>query len=54
MSETYEHEFDPTDDDEGIPTDEDLDVEGPNESAPGHHPDGDESNEAADPPPVAE
>ncbi len=50
MSETSEHELDPAgDDDEGNPTDEELDVEGPNESAPGHHPDGDESEEAAGP-----
>lgn len=42
MSETSEHEADPPSEDEGNPTDEELDVEGPNESAPGHHPDEDD------------
>ncbi|MEA2481756.1 MAG: hypothetical protein QOJ07_3678 [Thermoleophilaceae bacterium] len=28
------------------PTDEDIDVEGPNESAPGHEPDPDEDDES--------
>ncbi len=35
MSETENTEQEPED----VPTDEELDIEGPNESAPGHNPD---------------
>ena len=38
MSETENTEPEPED----VPTDDELDVEGPNESAPGHNPDADE------------
>jgi hypothetical protein len=31
---------------EDVPHDEELDVEAPNESAPGHHPDGDDESDA--------
>jgi hypothetical protein len=33
----HEEDFDPSE----VPSDEDLEVEGPNESAPGHNPDED-------------
>ena len=53
MSETpeHEHEHEPDADEEGNPTDAELDVEGPNESATGHHPEGEDGEEAAGSPP---
>ena len=47
MSETSEHdlEYVPASDEEGNPTDAELDVEGPNEAATGHHPEGDDAEE---------
>jgi hypothetical protein len=44
MSETDERGPDPSPDEEAVPTDKELDVEGPNESGPGHHPEGEEAS----------
>lgn len=49
-----EHEAEPAADEEGNPTDAELDVEGPNESAPGHHPEDDDGEETAGPSPADE
>ena len=52
MSETPESE--PTETGEDNPTDAELDLEGPNESAPGHHPADGDADEAAGSPPSAD
>lgn len=52
MTEASEREPQPpTEREPRNPTSDELDVEGPNESAPGHEPAGDEGDEAAELPP---